>query len=84
MSLQSFRNKALIALFGILLMIPALANAADDITGWEVDSEYNELYDPKERDSIKGDILKFITTSVGSNSKDLEKSAIALSYSFCL
>ena len=63
MSLQYFRNKALIALFGILLMIPALANAADDISGWEVDSEYNELYDPKERDSIKGDILKFITVT---------------------
>lgn len=63
MMLQSFRHKALIVLGGFLLLVPALVTAADDITGWEADSEYNELYDPKERDSIKGDILKFITVT---------------------
>ena len=63
MMLQSFRHKALIVLGGFLLLVPALVKAADDITGWEADSEYNELYDPKERDSIKGDILKFITVT---------------------
>jgi len=31
------------------------------ISGWEINSEYNKLYNPKERDAIKGDILKFIT-----------------------
>ena len=63
MMLQSFRHKALIVLGGFLLLVPALLTAADDITGWEADSEYNELYDPKERDSIKGDIVKFITVT---------------------
>ncbi len=31
-----------------------------DSKGWELGSEYNELYNPKERDSIKGTIVKFI------------------------
>jgi hypothetical protein len=63
MMLKSFRRKVLIALGGFLLLVPALLTAAGDITGWEADSEYNELYDPKERDSIKGDIVKFITVT---------------------
>lgn len=52
---------ALFILIGTLLLIPAVSMAAGDTTGWELGSEYNELYDPKERDSIKGDIVKFIT-----------------------
>ena len=40
-----------------------LLSAGEDYTGWEIDSEYNELYNPKERDSIKGDIVKFITVT---------------------
>ncbi len=31
---------------------------AGDIKGWEVDSEYNSFYNPKERDSIKGKVVK--------------------------
>ncbi len=38
-------------------------SAGEDYTGWELYSEYNELYNPKERDSIKGDIVKFITVT---------------------
>ena len=56
-------RKVIIILCSLALEVPGLAIAADDITGWEVDSEYNELYDPKERDSIKGDIVKFITVT---------------------
>jgi len=41
---------------------PVLAQAKD-IKGWEVDSEYNSLYNPKERDSIKGTIVKFVKIS---------------------
>ena len=59
----SLYRKVLLILCSLALAIPGLAIAADDITGWEVDSEYNELYDPKERDSIKGDIVKFITVT---------------------
>ena len=35
---------------------------ADDkgLKGWEQGSEYNRLYNPKERDKIKGHILKFV------------------------
>ena len=61
MILHKFYRKALLVLCGAALCIPALVSAADDHTGWGLDSEYNDLYDPKERDSIKGDILKFIT-----------------------
>lgn len=53
----------IITLIGSLLLLPAVALAAGDITGWELDSEYNELYNPKERDSIKGDIAKFISVT---------------------
>lgn len=56
-------RKFFMILCGLVLLIPALASAAGDISGWEADSEYNELYDPKERDSIKGDIVKFITVT---------------------
>jgi len=31
--------------------------------GWEAGSEYNKLYDPKERDQIKGDIVKLTTVT---------------------
>ena len=30
------------------------------IAGWEVGSEYNKLYNPKERDTLKGRIVKFV------------------------
>lgn len=46
-----------------LLLAGAALCWAGDYDGWEADSEYNQLYDPKERDSIKGDIDKFITVS---------------------
>jgi hypothetical protein len=54
----SFRH---ILIVMICLLLPAGSFAAGDITGWELDSEYNKLYDQKERDNIKGDIVKFIT-----------------------
>ena len=60
---HSLHRKILLLLCGIALVLPGLVYAAGDITGWELDSEYNELYDPKERDSIKGDIVKFITVT---------------------
>ena len=31
------------------------------IKGWEKGSEYDKLYNPKERDSIKGRVVKFKT-----------------------
>lgn len=47
-----------------LLFLPLAGQAAGgDITGWEVGSEYNELYNPKEQDQIKGDIVKFVTVT---------------------
>lgn len=63
MMLQSIWSKVLTLLCGVLLLFPLLVYAAGDINGWELGSDYNELYDPKERDSIKGDILKFITVT---------------------
>ena len=44
----------------VLLFCSAVAMAAGDITGWEVGSEYDKLYNYKERDSIKGHIVKFV------------------------
>lgn len=35
------------------------ASATDNYKGWGKDSEYNSLYNYKERDSLKGKLLKF-------------------------
>ena len=61
MMLPTISRLALKAAFTLFLLLPAAVLVAGDITGWEIDSEYNKLYNPKERDSIKGDIVKFIT-----------------------
>jgi hypothetical protein len=46
----------------IFLFLPLVSQAADDdITGWEVGSKYDKLYNPKEQDQIKGDIVKIVT-----------------------
>lgn len=44
----------------VLLSVGAPAFAKDhDMTGWEAGSEYNLLYNPKELDRIKGEVVKF-------------------------
>lgn len=49
---------------GIIISLTGAALcSAGDYDGWEAGSEYNSLYDPKELDSIKGDIVKFITVT---------------------
>jgi len=51
----------LACMLGITLLFVTSSSAKDiDITGWEVGSEYNDLYNPKERDDIKGTIVKFV------------------------
>ncbi len=54
---------AFIIVLSVTLLTMAALSWAGDYDGWEADSEYNQLYDPKERDSIKGDIDKFISVS---------------------
>ena len=50
----------MICLLGLQVLSVTSSIAQDtDMTGWEVGSEYNDLYNPKERDSIKGTIVKF-------------------------
>ena len=51
----------LLFLFGLFGGSAALLAGEKDIAGWEVGSEYDSLYNPKERDSIKGTIVKFVT-----------------------
>ena len=57
-----FRLSILIVSVLSLTGIAGGAMSADNTgyNGWEVNSEYNKLYNPKERDSIKGHILKFV------------------------
>lgn len=51
----------MICLLGLQVLSVTSSLATDtDIKGWEVGSEYNDLYNPKERDSIKGTIVKFV------------------------
>lgn len=56
------RSSIIFAGIVVSLMAATLCSAGD-FDGWEIDSEYNDLYNPKERDSIKGDIAKFITVT---------------------
>ena len=51
----------MVCLIGLQVLSVTSSLAKDtDIKGWEVGSEYNDLYNPKERDSIKGTIVKFV------------------------
>jgi hypothetical protein len=44
----------------LFLSFSLISNAADgQYSGWEKDSEYNDYYNYKERDSLKGKVLKF-------------------------
>ncbi|SDO81108.1 hypothetical protein [Desulforhopalus singaporensis] len=45
----------------LLLITPPAIKAAEqsNYKGWERESEYNQMYDYKERDSLKGSITKF-------------------------
>ncbi len=55
-------NRIFCPLFCLLLLLTAGNNVSakeSDISGWEVGSEYDKLYNPKERDTLKGRILKF-------------------------
>lgn len=51
-----------LCLFLIIACITTAAQGGDSQTnyaGWEEDSEYNEYYNYKERDSLKGEVVKF-------------------------
>jgi len=50
----------LLAVLVALFLTAGSTFAAGDITGWELGSEYDKFYNYKERDSIKGDIVKFV------------------------
>ena len=41
----------------------AYATTKDGYKGWEIGSPYNKLYDPKEREKLKGRVLKFKTVT---------------------
>lgn len=63
--MNTLRTPLSLTLFSILLFIaslPVLA-AEPDYTGWEQNSEYNKLYNPKDKDQLKGIIKKFVTVS---------------------
>lgn len=47
-------------MFAVLPGTPNTARADDGLKGWEIGSEYNDMYDPKERDSMKGRVVKFV------------------------
>lgn len=52
----------LVFLFSSVLFLgvsAAVAGESKKYQGWEIDSEYNKLYNYKERDKIKGKVIKF-------------------------
>ena len=63
MTLRNTVHRQVVFFGMVLFLIAASLCTAGDYDGWEIDSAYNDLYNPKERDSIKGDIVKFITVT---------------------
>ncbi len=61
--MKSVLMTGIVCMLGVMfLLVPGKAIFAKDgegITGWERDSPYNKLYDPRERDTIKGKVIKF-------------------------
>ncbi|MEN8200620.1 MAG: hypothetical protein ABFR63_11170 [Thermodesulfobacteriota bacterium] len=63
--MQRFPKKTIVLVFLIsflsLLVSPFIYAAGSDkeMKGWENDSEYNQLYNPKEMDKLKGRVEKF-------------------------
>lgn len=59
-SSRSLAYSLLVMLTLLFTTSPALGLAADKgLRGWEEGSEYNGLYNPKELDRIKGEVVKF-------------------------
>lgn len=55
------RFTILLSLSALLLLFATSGMAQKDYTGWEAGSEYNQLYNYKERDTIRGNIVKFVS-----------------------
>lgn len=60
MSTNMKRIGVIAGALAFFLLAAGIVVAASGIEGWENDSEYNKLYNPKEKDQIKGDIVKFV------------------------
>ena len=58
-TLANFTGYSLI-IGAALLTWAVLVQAKGDMAGWEAGSEYNKLYNYKERDTIRGHIVKFV------------------------
>ncbi len=56
--------KALITVFALFCLtifcLSTNSMADEKYRGWEIDSEYNKLYNNKERDRLKGVVVKFV------------------------
>jgi len=46
-----------------LLIFCTVINAQDTYKGWKKNSEYHKLYNNKEKDRLKGEVVKFITVA---------------------
>lgn len=59
--MKAIHTIALTAILSLSFLITTstMCLAADTYKGWEKDSDYNALYNYKERDSLKGKLLKF-------------------------
>ncbi len=50
----------LLSFLFLLTLVPfAKAQDKEGYKGWEIDSKYNKMYNPKDRDSMKGTLVKF-------------------------
>jgi hypothetical protein len=55
-----FPLSLIVTIFLFCCFSTSYASSQKDIQGWEIDSDYNALYNYKERDSLKGEITKFV------------------------
>lgn len=62
MQLLSKKTFLVLSVFSFLLLpatSPLFAASEKEMKGWEIDSEYNQLYNPRELDKLKGKVVKF-------------------------
>lgn len=62
MQLQSKKTILIFSIFSFFLLLAGLSLSAasqKEMDGWGLESDYNQLYNPKELDKLKGRVVKF-------------------------
>ena len=56
---KSFSLFSVISFLVLFVCFPLYAGSEKEMKGWGIDDEYNKLYNPKELDKLRGNVVKF-------------------------